>query len=613
MKKPDLVWRAAIGLAGGAAGLAVCLLGFGERLDLAVLDVFQRNLLPSPPSQVAIVEIDAAASEDLGWPLPRELFAAALHALKEAGAEGIGFDVFVSEGKGAGSDALEGGDNSAPKEGIFASAARSTDAVLASFVMTEEGGVPAPSSSPPRSIVTCPQKKPRSHLKQLLPDAPVEGLRVGHVHVDPSVDGAFRTLIPCVPVHDGCIADFSSMVAKKAPDASRCAHPEVVPFLRAYRDFRRMSFGELVMHAGGGEGAGRLRAFAGGRFVLVGPTDPTLGDFGPTPWARSEPLITVHANRVDALLAGVKISPIENWTLAVASLLALGGFLAAAGKARTLFAGAGLVAPAAFAAEALVFRTGQIFAAPVPAVLPFFAGAVSAGSFALWRYISFNKMLNQAFDSYVSPEVLEWLKKTGGTALKSDHAESREITILFSDIAGYTTLSNRLNTQEINKSLRFYLDNMVAIALKRKGYVDKINGDGLMILFGAPKASDRHADDAIVCALDMQQTIEEINPKWKELTGGADLNVRIGVATGHVFIGNLGGKGHVEYTAVGAAVNLAARLEKECQRNGILMSEETYKVVTLKPAGEWREVDLKGYEKQGPVKAWQTKSVIRNP
>jgi adenylate cyclase len=608
MKRPDFLARLAIGLAGGGVGLLMCLSGFGERLDLAVLDAFERNLLPSPPSQVAIVEIDAAASEDLGWPLPRELFAAALHALKDAGAAGIGFDVFVSEGRVAGSDAPEAGDDAASTEGIFALAARETGAVLASYVMTEEGGLRAPSPSPPRSIVTCPKKEPRAHLKRLLPDAPLDGLRVGHVHIDPSVDGAFRTLNPCVPVHDGCIADFSSMVAKKGPDGSRCTRPEFVPFFRAYREFRRMPFGELVMNAGGGEGADRLRAFAGGRFVLVGPTDPTLGDFGPTPWARSEPLITVHANRVDSLLSGVRIAPASRWFLAVVSLALLCVLVTATGKARALYLGAALCIPASLGAAAVAFKAGQFFAPPVPLMLPFFLGAATGGSFSVWKYISFNKMLNQAFDSYVSPEVLEWLKSTGGTALQADHAVSREITILFSDIAGYTTLSNRLSTQEINRSLRFYLDSMVTIALRHKGYVDKINGDGLMILFGAPKESDRHADDGLVCALDMQQTIEAINSRWKDLTGGADLRVRIGIATGHVFIGNLGGKGHVEYTAVGAAVNLAARLEKECKPNGILMSKETYEKVTLKPAGEWYQFTPKGYEIQGPVKAWQAKT-----
>jgi adenylate cyclase len=190
--------------------------------------------------------------------------------------------------------------------------------------------------------------------------------------------------------------------------------------------------------------------------------------------------------------------------------------------------------------------------------------------------------------------------------LKKDSAQRREISILFSDIAGYTSLSNSLNAESIMKSLELYLDEMMKITADYNGYVDKINGDGLMILFGAPKPFEDHAKKALECALKMQERVLEIQGKWQEITG-RELKIRIGVATDKVFVGNLGGKGHIEYSAIGRGVNLAARLEKSSDVGGVLVSEMTLEKAMMRPDGKSREVELKGYENK--VKVWQISSI----
>ncbi|HQO92778.1 MAG TPA: adenylate/guanylate cyclase domain-containing protein, partial [bacterium] len=177
---------------------------------------------------------------------------------------------------------------------------------------------------------------------------------------------------------------------------------------------------------------------------------------------------------------------------------------------------------------------------------------------------------------------------------------------LFSDIAGYTSLSNSLNADSIMKSLRLYLDEMMTITAEHNGYVDKINGDGLMILFGAPKPFNDHAKKALDCAVAMQKKVHDMQKEWMEITG-RELKIRIGIATDTVFVGNLGGAGHIEYSAIGRGVNFAARLESKSEIGGILVSEETVESAGLRPEGYKRSVELKGYE--GEVAVWQISPV----
>jgi adenylate cyclase len=422
--------------------------------------------------------------------------------------------------------------------------------------------------------------------------------------VDPSVDGVYRTVTPCLPVHDGCLRDFASVLTGAAPAPGECGEPAIVPALRPLAGFARLSLAEVVALTEDAAGRQALRAFAGGRYVVVGLTDPTIGDFGSTARSAHEPLVALHANRVDALLAGVRVGPVPAAPLLVASLLVLVPLVLRVGRARLLLAGVPAAAVLAVAASAAAMRAGQWWAPPSPLALPLGLGLALAGAVSAWRYFLFNRMIEQAFGAYVSSDVLDWLRSTGGAALAPDAVETREVTVMFTDIAGYTRLSNSLDAGQVRASLRHYLERMVQVTRRHGGYIDKINGDGLVVLFGAPRVSAAHADGALACAREMQAAVGEMGPRWREMTGG-DLAIRIGIATGSVFVGNLGGEGHVEYTAIGRTVNLAARLEGKSQAGGVLLAESTLRAVSAPPEGTWREVELKGYESEGPVRAWQ--------
>jgi adenylate cyclase len=587
------------------AALGVAMGHLGGGADALWLDRLQ-GLLPTLPSHVAIVELDPATIETLGWPLPKELYAAALDALHTAGAKGIGADLFFTDRARLGPG---DGDAESPEELLGAEAER-VGAVFATYVV--EGPPPGgePPATPRASALACPVRAPSAWAKPLLPGL-VGRVQTGHVHASPGPDGTYRSLVPCVSVHDGCIVDLATRLTSVPLSADHCQQPELIPSFRAYDAFARLSFGKLLELTETADGQAQLKAFAAGKIVLLAITDPTLGDFGPTPRSAREPLVTLHANRVDALLSGIRITPISPLLPLALSLGVLALVLWRFQRALALLAAGLVVALAGAGASAAAFAMRQSWVSLAPLLLPVLAGSVSASVQAAWRYLRFNQVLTQAFGMYVAPDVLAWLKETGGAALAPSAAATREVSVLFSDISGYTRLSNSLPAAQVMESLRFYIDEMVAIVQRHRGYVDKINGDGLMVLFGAPRASTQHASEALACAREMQRRVVELNARWKGITG-ADLNIRVGVATGTAFTGNLGGEGHFEYTAIGRVVNLAARLESKSELGGVLLSEASWNVLSGKPEGAWRDVELKGYESELPVRAWQVPAPARS-
>ena len=154
--------------------------------------------------------------------------------------------------------------------------------------------------------------------------------------------------------------------------------------------------------------------------------------------------------------------------------------------------------------------------------------------------------------------------------------EKTDISILFSDIKGYTSIMKEVESSLIKHLLNEYLKEMTRLVVRYRGTIDKIMGDGIMAIFGAPIPQTDHALRAVMTALKMQQKIEFLRPEWQKMGRNSDLQVRIGISTGKVFVGELNLKDHIEYTAVGDEVNLASRLQDKAPPGKILVSIETF-------------------------------------
>jgi adenylate cyclase len=169
-----------------------------------------------------------------------------------------------------------------------------------------------------------------------------------------------------------------------------------------------------------------------------------------------------------------------------------------------------------------------------------------------------SRMMRQAFGKYVSKDVLEEILKDT-TKIKLG-GEERNATIFFSDVRGFTTLSESLSPTELTTFLNRYLTRMTDIALEERGVVDKYIGDAIMVFWGAPLENLKHPDDAVHAALRMTDALDAFN-KESEAQGDPRIDIGIGMNTGDVVVGNMGSNQRFDYTVMGDAVNLASRLE----------------------------------------------------
>lgn len=184
------------------------------------------------------------------------------------------------------------------------------------------------------------------------------------------------------------------------------------------------------------------------------------------------------------------------------------------------------------------------------------------------------RWIESMFARYVSPTVIEVLHETASRdVLETD---SREISILFADLRGFTSMCERLSAEAVRDTVNSFLTGMVECVDRFRGTVDKFVGDEIMALFGAPLHHDGHALDAILTALEMQKTHQRWMAHRRE-RGLEAPPLGVGIATGHVVVGNIGTSSRMDYTALGSSVNLAARLCGQAEGDEILTTRETHR------------------------------------
>jgi adenylate cyclase len=185
--------------------------------------------------------------------------------------------------------------------------------------------------------------------------------------------------------------------------------------------------------------------------------------------------------------------------------------------------------------------------------------------------------MRNRLERFHSPQVIEMILQ-GGQEAKDNVMEPKELTatILFSDIIGFTTLSEQMPPREINMILNYYFSRMTDIVFEYDGTLDKYMGDALMAVFGAPMEKEGDAERAILAALNMRRELAVMMEKTR---AERRFNIRIGINTGRVLAGNIGSPQRMDYTVIGDPVNIASRLESLAQPNQILIGEETYRLV----------------------------------
>lgn len=315
----------------------------------------------------------------------------------------------------------------------------------------------------------------------------------------------------------------------------------------------------------------------------------------------------IHANALQNLISGHFVRPIGRiWTLLLLLGVAIAVALVTFARGTKWGAlGAALAIITTGVAALLVFKDNKL-AIPVvgPSLASLFAflGSTSYVSIVEGKE---KRMIKGAFGKYLSPAVVEELMadpsrlKLGG--------DRRHISMLFSDLAGFTSMSEILDPQKLVAVLNEYLHEMAELVKQEGGMVDKYIGDAIMALYGAPNALPDHAVRVCRTAVRMQTRLRELNGIWKQHDASwPQLKVRIGINTGDPVVGNIGGAEKIDYTALGDAVNLAARLEPACKTYGvgIMIAQNTRDEAG--DAIQVRELDMLAvYGKKEPIRVFE--------
>lgn len=215
--------------------------------------------------------------------------------------------------------------------------------------------------------------------------------------------------------------------------------------------------------------------------------------------------------------------------------------------------------------------------------------------------------LSSRLSKYLSPQIYASIFSADDSVEIAP--QRKKLTLFFSDIVGFTPLVDQLESEELTDLLNLYLTEMSKIAIEHGATVDKFIGDAIVAFFGDPVSNgvERDAQACVAMALAMQTRLAELRRLWRDKGLDDTFNLRIGIATGFCTVGNFGSEDRLDYTAIGSAVNLAARLQTYAETGGILLDNETYHLVKDKvgPAEEV-QIPLKGFAE--PVRAFSLQS-----
>ena len=399
---------------------------------------------------------------------------------------------------------------------------------------------------------------------------------------------------------------YPGMEAIELPTARGTLHIPVdenvaalIPYLGAQKSFRYVSIADVLADRVAPE---QLK----GRIVLLGTTAPGLLDLRATPVGEAYPGVEIHANLIVGMLdgtlklkqpyvIGAEFMLLLSFGLVMVLLLPLLSPLRATAVAAAVLVLAIAVNLAFWQYAGLVLP----LAASILMVLLLFALNMSYGYFVESRS---KRKFTELFGQYVPPELVEEMSRD--PEAYSMEGRKAELTVLFSDVRGFTTISESLSPEDLVRLMNIYLTAMTEILRRNRGTVDKYIGDAVMAFWGAPVADAGHARQAVITAIEMQAALPAVNRSLAE-HGWPELHIGVGINTGEMTVGDMGSSVRQAYTVMGDAVNLASRLEGITKQYGvgIIVGEATRRSIQDMVFREVDRVQVKG--KEEPVAIYE--------
>jgi adenylate cyclase len=506
--------------------------------------------------EVMIISVDSESISRIGqWPWPRSVFWEALRNLDSAGPAVVGIDVIFSE-----QSRLGGADDLV--------LARSLDSVSFPVILPIEG-LPL--------IIEGSEIRAGDILKPLPVFTSSENVSLGHVNLIADKDGTIRRF----PLSVGGVKAFSYEVAKRSgrriPNESSLMAINRIAYRSPPGTIRRFPFWRLLEED--------LSKQLAGKIILIGATAADLHDEAPTPLTKGTAMtgVEIQANILDMLLSGRRLASLPEF------LNYLWIFLAAIVPAGIFLVFQGVVLPVLLnvalgfgylAVAILLFNLGM--AANLIHIN--FSWMLSTLSLFSYRYFVAEKEkreLKDVFSKYVSKDVLDEILSNPGKVKLG--GEEREITVLFSDIRGFTALSESATPSELVEILNKYFTLMTGEILANGGVLDKYIGDAIMAFWGAPLPDPSQSENALKASLGMLENLKKLNEELKS-KGKPEIAIGVGIYTGKAIVGNVGSDLRFDYTAIGDTVNVASRLEslnKEYGTNIIIGETSKNKISTF--------------------------------
>ena len=643
---------------------------FLNLLELKTLDLrfLSRGKIPTS-DKVALVTIDEKSLDELGrWPWPRTRMAQLLDALVKAEAKVVGFDIVWAEPdenselkslnavkrkvadlklKNPDLDRyLDGALKRADSDRILAdSLARSHRAILGYFFQfSPREGSGKKEKAPPQDLppltpfnvvkFTSEEAARVNLFKAEYPEVNIPilsraGEGAGYFNIFPDRDGTVRWAPLVIQYQDQYYCSLSLAVLQKyldnPPLGLRIAEFGVEQMRLGNLPIPTNEEGRLLINYRGPQKTfphysatdvihGRIpdRAFQG-KIVLVGATAIGIYDIRVTPFEHVFPGLEIHANVIDSILQGDFLHR-PNWItlvdiLVIAVLgLALGALLHRVRAHWGALIGGALFLSILVLGKILFEARGVWMNLTYPTLNLVFIYLGVTG----YRYMTEEKekkKIRGAFQYYLTASVVEEMLKNPDK-LKLG-GEKKDLTVLFSDIRGFTSISERMTPEGLVKFLNEYLTAMTDVVFKHDGLLDKYIGDAVMAVWGAPLDQPDHARRACLTALDMLDELHCLQKKWSA-EGLPALNIGIGINAGPMVVGNMGSNRRFNYTVMGDSVNTGSRLEglNKTYGTNIIASEMTFEKVREEFLG--RELDLvrvKG--KDRPVKIYELLSPVK--
>lgn len=549
-----------------------------DRLNDKLIRIQSKNLQPDP--DVVIIDIDEPSMNDMStiagrWPWLREIHADLVEGLLEFEPKAIVFDIMFPEP-----------DTKHPKsDARLSSVIGSHPYIYLPMVrlnaQDDPGGVKIKNFTDAISAQARPGVDSEAKIALQLPYAIAKkSWRLGTINSDTDSDGIVRRYRLFTEAYGWYIPSLPARVVEGL--GKKIPYQETITLgWRSANNYPRYSYSQLYKTLTemrpnlNNEDLKKLNDLFHNKIVIIGSTASGLFDHHVTPLGAAYAGVDILATTIDNLKNDNYLRPSSHYIPFVLSLLLVASLWLAFVKRLNPLRIAGIGLPiSGLIISVAYFSLNRLILLPILAPLIF--GWACFFSLALYEYLHERRTREKTvriFNRFLDPRVVKDLVAQGETT-ETVSGQTKQITILFSDIRGFTTLSETKSPQEIVNLLNRYFSRQVDVVFRHGGTLDKFIGDAIMAFWGAPHEDNQHAEHAISAALEMSDQLI----KFKEELGtlGETFDVGIGIHSGPAVVGFIGSEHRLEYTAIGDTVNLASRIEgltKGVAR--ILVSAET--------------------------------------